>query len=163
MADRPSPSTAQMIDTFLQRTALGLVLIATKFAVTALAPFFTAVNEGLVDIITVLLSISAVLVVFPSFSRYLDRRRKDKAGCKHMESYLATMFREAAIRAFTATFVLIVGLQMFVDLASSDLPVPFYLDLIMAVMAGSAAISFFLLVRDDEDNADDDLDPEANA
>lgn len=154
MAETPAPTTAQIVDTFMQRTAVGLVLIASKFAVTAAAHFLPVTAEDFVDITAVLLSIAAVFVVLPSFGRYVAARQKDKSCFANVESYLAEMFKEAGMRAFSATFVLLIGLQIFTDLAQPGLPVVFYLDLIVAVMTGSAAISYFLLIRDDTEEED---------
>jgi len=154
MAETPAPTTAQIVDTFMQRTALGLVLIASKFVLTATSHFLPAASEDMVDITAVLLSIAAVFVILPSFSRYVAARQKDKSCFANVESYLAEMFKEAGMRAFSATFVLLIGLQIFTDLAEPGLPIVFYLDLIVAVMTGSAAVSYFLLVQDDEEEED---------
>ncbi len=163
MADNPAPTPAQVVDTFMQRSAIGLLLIALKFAVTAGAHFLPEVAEDVVDITALLLSIAAVFVILPSCGRYLAGRKADRTCFANVESYLAEMFREAAMRAFSATFVLLIGLHIVTDLASPDLPTVFFLDLIIAVMTGAAAISYFILVRGDQDDADDELDSETDA
>jgi hypothetical protein len=147
-------STAQVVDTFMQRTALGILLMSVKFSLAAAAPFLPATLDNALDIAAVLLSIAAALVILPAFARYIERRKSDKGGCRHVESYVVEMFREAGMRAFSATFVLLISLQIFADTVSPDLPVGFYLDLIMAVSLGVAALSFLALVRDDADEED---------
>lgn len=163
MADSPARTPAQIVDTFMQRSAIGLLLIALKFAITAGAHFLPEAAEDVIDITALLLSIAAVFVILPSFGRYLAGRKADRVCFANVESYLAEMFKEAAMRGFSATFVLLIGLHIVTDLVSLDLPIVFYLDLIIAVMTGAAALSYFMLVRSDEDDAGDDLDPEADA
>jgi hypothetical protein len=149
---------AQIIDSFMQRTALGVFLLALAYTVSAAMFVASPRVAELLDKLQLGLSIVVLLVVFPAFLRIVKLRRRSGSDCEETDGYIVAMFRKASATAFSLTFVFLVVMQVVTEKLQSDLPASFFVNLIQAFTLGVFSIIFFLLVRSDSDQTDDDFD-----
>jgi hypothetical protein len=151
---------AQIIDSFMQRTAMGVFLMALAYTVSAAMFVASPRVAELLDKLQLGLGIVVLLVVFPAFLRIVKLRRRSGSDCEETDSYIVAMFRKASTTAFSLTFVFLVVMQVVTEKLQSDLPASFYVNLILAFTLGVFSIIFFILVRSDSDETDDDFDTE---
>jgi len=153
-------SPAQLLDKFLQRTAVGVFLLTIKYVVSA-AGF--VVSDELADHagwLQIVLSILVLVVVFPAFLKYLNLHRKKE--CPDTSGYVIEMFKKSAVKAFSLTFVFLIAVKWMAGNYLMGLPTLFFINAILAFTLGVFSITFYLLLRtDDDQDPDDDFDTES--
>ncbi|WP_417459997.1 hypothetical protein [Kordiimonas sp.] len=158
MSNKKNISAAQMVDSFLRRTAVCVTIVAFIYGVQAFEFIAPAAIADRIDSLTLVLSILVLVLMLPSFLRFTIFRRSENCRQAEADSYMADRFKLAAHHAFTATFVCLILLQAIsraFEAEIAHLPVAFFLDMALAVSLGAFGVGFYLLVRE---NHDEDLD-----
>lgn len=152
---------AQIIDSFMQRTALGGFLMALAYAMSAAMLVTSSDLAEVLDKLQLGLGILVILVVFPAFLRIVKLRRRSGSDCEETDGYIVAMFKKASTNAFSLTFVFLIIMQVVTEKIQTDLPASFFVDIILAFTLGVFSITFFMLVRSDSDETEDDFDTES--
>jgi hypothetical protein len=154
---------AQIIDSFMQRTALGGFLMALAYAMSAAMLVTSSDLAEVLDKLQLGLGILVILVVFPAFLRIVKLRRRSGSDCEETDGYIVAMFKKASTNAFSLTFVFLIIMQVVTEKIQTDLPASFFVDIILAFTLGVFSITFFMLVRSDSDETEDDFDTESHS
>ena len=154
---------AQIIDSSMQRIALGVFLMALAYTMSAAMFVASPGVAELLDKLQLGLGILVLLIVFPAFLRIVKLRRRSGSDCEESDSYIVAMFRKASAKAFSLTFVFLVVMQIVTEKLQTDLPASFFVNLILAFTLAVFSIGFFMLVRSDSDETDDDFDTESHS
>lgn len=157
------PNTALLLERFMQRTALGVFLLALRYGMTAAGPLLGEELMALVRYLQLALSLLIVLLVLPAFWHYLKLRRQRRADCANPDSFVLEMFRRAALIAFSYSFVLLVLLDLVSRKSLVYLSAPLVINLVLSFMLAVFSISFYLLSRLDEPDDDEPNDEEPQA
>ena len=104
-----------------------------------------------------LLSLLVLVILLPVFIRFVRLRANKDCDWSQPGGYVAEIFGKACVRAFSATFVLLIVLQVVADKYFAALPTAFFLSVILALSLGVLGLTFFYLVRSDEDELDDEF------
>lgn len=159
-ASKESP--AQIVDTLLQRTAIGLFLLAIAYTMSA--AMYVINNQDIVNLmdrLQLVPSILVLLIVFPAFVKFAKLRYRRKSECSEADGYLVEMFRRASAMAFGLTFVFLIVLELVTEKYLTGLPTPFFINATLAFSLGVLSVGFFRLARGDgDDESDDDFDAE---
>ena len=164
MSDRNKNPTAkqvlpaQIIDSFMQRTALGVFLMALAYSMSAAMLVASPKVAEVLDNVQLGLGILVLLIVFPAFLRIVKLRRRTGSDCEETDGYIVAMFRKASAKAFSLTFVFLVVMQVVTEKLQTGLSASFFVNVILAFTLGVFSITFFILVRSDSDETDDDFD-----
>jgi hypothetical protein len=152
---------AQLAENFLQRTALGVLLMALAYA---LAAAIYLVNDTLaqpMEWVKSGLSVGAALIVLPGFVRMLRLRMHWDCDLAEAESYIGGVFRTACVAGFCAAFVLMTLSGPLAERMPTQLPMDFYLQSILALSLGAFGVSFFAALWRDRDGEPDDFEHDA--
>ena len=157
-ASKKSP--AQIVETLLQRTAIGLFLLAIGYTMSAI--MYVVSDQEIVDLmdrLQLVPSILVLLIVFPAFVRFARLRYRRKNECTEADGYLVEMFKRASAMAFSLTFVFLIVLELVAEKYLTGLPTPFFINATLAFSLGVLSIAFFRLAHGDgDDEGDDDFD-----
>jgi hypothetical protein len=150
-------SPAQLVDKFLQRTAIGVFLLSLSYVMSATV--YVVGNEAVSHIGTLKLILSALvlMVVFPAFIKYLKLRLDKNKECPDTGGYVMEVSRRAGVMAFSLTFVFLIVIEWMAGGFLAGLPAPFFINAILAFTLGVFSITFYFLLRGE---GDDDLDDE---
>lgn len=155
-------SPAQVADHFIQRMIIGLVVLALMYAGKAAIEL---VSGNIGDILTMAMPVGSLLIVLliiPPLWRYMQLRRANKGRCPEADSYIAQMYKEAAVRAFGFTFIALMVMGYGAELDFYTWSTAFVLNAIIALSLGVLAFNFFRFTRDSDDEEDDfDADHQA--
>ena len=154
---------AQIIDSFMQRTALGGFLLALAYAMSAAMLVTSPEVAEVLDNLQLGLGILVILVVFPAFLRIVKLRRRSGSDCEETDGYIVAMFKKASTNAFSLTFVFLIIMQVVTEKIQTGLPASFFVDIILAFTLGVFSITFFMLVRSVSDETEDDFDTESHS
>ncbi len=159
-ASKESP--AQIVDTLLQRTAIGLFLLAIGYTMSA--TMYVVSDQEIVDLmdrLQLVPSILVLLIVFPAFVRFARLRYRHKNECSEADGYLVEMFKRASAMAFSLTFIFLMTLELVTEKYLAGLAAPFFINATLAFSLGVLSVGFFRLVRGDvDDDSNDDFDTE---
>ena len=158
MPEKKPINPAQVVDQFMQRTVIGVALLATKHAGNAVQYLVSDRVSHWIGWGNNAISLMIVLLLFPAFFRYFRLRRTNPSVCIKSDGFLSQMFKEAAARAFAITFVTLLVMVLVTQKALQDLPAAFFLNIAVAVCIGSLAAAYFFLTRDTDDEDDDALE-----
>jgi hypothetical protein len=163
MSKQSQLSSAEFIDHFLRRSALGVLLLALAYGAAALALLVGPTLSVWLGYVQLGLSLAILVVVFPSFWRYLRWRGRRMSGCAESDSYLAAQFQRASARAFSASFIGLVVLEVVVRKAYPALPAGLALNAILCLSLGVMSLAFFFFDRQHDSEEDPEEDHEEGA
>ena len=151
-------SSAQFIDKFLHRTAIGTLLMTCAYAVSSAMYLVSEELVATLDVVELLLALSAVVVVLPVFIQYVRLRYRQQ--CSHAESdgYMAEVLKKACMKAFSLTFVFLILLEPTTEKYLTELPTDFFINVILAFSLGVFSLTFLALIQSDGDELEDDFD-----
>lgn len=155
MSNKKNISAAQMVDSFLRRVVLGVFIVALKYAGSALEEVSNEPLARYLDIGQLVTSIIVVAIVLPAFVKFFRARSLPECRQAEADSYISEMVKQSALHAFSGTFVFLVALEVAVKKFALDAPVSFFLDIVLFAALTIFSASFYLLVRDDNE---DDID-----
>ncbi|WP_262694266.1 hypothetical protein [Kordiimonas aquimaris] len=145
-------SHAQLYDKFLNRIALGLLIVAFSLGVDCMRYFVELeVGEALRYVrrgMTVLLFI----VVLPTFIKVMMLRFKNRTACQEPESFIVDIYKNASVHGFTATMLMLLTAQVIVGPDVGVLPTEFFIKVILGGGFLAVAISFFVQQRGSDDD-----------
>jgi len=163
MNNKTSASVAEQLDKIMQKTALGVLLVACAYTLSVLKIFFDVPVVTFLDYTKTALGILAIVIVLPGFVKGIQLRREHGEACKEPEGFIKEMFNKAAGKAFQFTFIFLIFLEMISRNYLAHLPPSFFLKLIIAVTLAIFSLTFFFLSHSDsdEDIEDDFINGEA--
>ena len=151
MNNKTSASVAEQLDKIMQKTALGVLLVACAYTLSVLKMFFDVPVVTILDYTKTALGILAIVVVLPGVLKGVQLRRKYGEACKEPEGFIMEMFNKAAGKSFQFTFIFLIFLEMISRNLLAHLPPAFFLKLIIAVTLAIFSLTFFFLSRSDSD------------
>jgi len=151
-------NSAQMADKMLTRTALGVGILTLAYIIEVSEYFLSGTISRVLSYIQLGLVLVVFIVLFPTFINFMKMKAKHKHACSEVEGYLSTTFNHAASTSFRWTFIFLLCVELVTKKASFDLPLPFYVELIIAFTLGIFSLTFYLLIR--RDNEFDDISEE---
>ena len=160
MSDQNSESTAQFVDKFLHRTALGTLLMTCAYAVSSAMYLVSEDVMATLDMVGLLLKLSAVVVILPVFIKRLRLRSRQQCNQSESDGYMAEVLKKACVKAFSFTFVFLVLLEPTTKKYLTELPTDFFINVILAFSLGVFSLTFFALIRSDDDEHEDGFNNE---
>lgn len=153
-------SSAEFIDHFLRRSALGMLLLALAYGAATLALLVGPVLAVWLGYVQLGLSLAILAVVLPVFLRFVRRRASKASGCGEADSYLVAQFQRASAWAFSASFIGLVVLEVVVRKWYPALPAGLALNAILCLSLAVMSLAFLLLDRqnDAEEEPEDDIE-----
>lgn len=160
MSKENSETTAQFVDKFLHRTAIGVFLMTLAYAVSSAMYLVSAEVAVTLDVVELLLALAAVVVVLPVFIKFVRLRSKQQCNQSESDGYMAHVLNKACVKAFSFTFVFLILLEPTTEKYLTELPADFFINLILSFSLGVFSLTFFSLIRSDGDEIEDDFDTE---
>lgn len=149
-------SKAIFAEKLLQRTALGVFLVSIAYVFDIAGTYAVGTFETVLDVVSYALSIAVVLLILPIFLEYLRKFRRVKDP---VDSFVIESYRTACNRAFEATFITMIFLDLAVSKFFPDIPAAIVVEGVLALSLAVMSITFFILNRRSDD--DEDWDEEA--
>lgn len=144
---------AQLYDRFLNRSAIGMFLLALLFAFTAFEQSTAAEVPSAVKYAEKAIAIVIIVIVGPVTFQVYRRKRSFVSTCDEPEGFLTSAFQKAAMRAFTGSFILLIVLNVLLEKGAVNWPAAVIVPALLAFNMGVASLSFFLdNLGDDEDD-----------
>jgi len=157
-------SPAQIIDNFMQRTALGMLLMTIAYTMSTAMYAVAPETAEVLDKLQLGLGLLVLLVVFPAFLRMVKLRRRMRSDCSETDGYIVAMFRKASTLAFSLTFVFLIIMQVVTEKFQTELPAEFFINAVLAFSLGVFSITFFVLIHSDSgDEGEDVFDTESHS
>lgn len=152
---------AQLYDRFLFRSALSMVMLAVVYALDATRALAADELAAIMKQAEGILGILIMLNLLPVMVKLLWFKVKRKPGCNDPGGFVASTFKEAAVRGFATGFIAMLIAMELSKGPLSDWSATIFLNIILALMLGVVSISFLLASREtDADDGFDDLDQE---
>ncbi|MEM9386459.1 MAG: hypothetical protein AAGA68_15490 [Pseudomonadota bacterium] len=139
----PTFDLAQLADTLLMRTTLGLVLLGTGHALTVAAVWFGPEAQESFRWVRLTLAGCILLLVLPAVLRFAVARRRTACSRASCDGYLLDVFRRACVAAFTTTFLVLVALEIAVNQLPPSVDSHVILNALLTVTLWMLAGSFF--------------------
>jgi len=158
MNQNNNESTAQFIDKFLHRTAIGTLLMTCAYAVSSAMYLVSEEVAATLDVVELLLALSAVVVVLPVFIQMVRLRSRQQCGQAELDGYMAEVLKKACVKAFSFTFVFLILLEATSEKYLTKLPTGFFINVIRAFSLGVFSLTFLLLLRSDDAETEDHFD-----
>ncbi len=160
MADeKDAEPMAQLYDRFLNRSAVGMFLVALMFAYSAVEQVLGGNLPLFLNYAEKMLAILVVIVVAPVTFKVYWRKRSLLGSCSEPEGFLTTIFQKAATRAFTGGFLALMVLYVLFEKQMVSWPAAVLVPALLAFNLMVASVSFFLdNLSDDESDFDDEDD-----
>ena len=152
---------AQLADKLLNRTALGVAIVCSAYVLSVIEYFLNGLALTLAGYLQLGLTALVLIVLFPTFYNFIKMRTSNKQACSEVEGFLSNAFNRAAATSFRWTFIFLLVVEMTIKRSSLDFPTPFYIEVILAFTLGIFALTFYLLIREDN-NFELDSDTEEN-
>ena len=160
MSQQHEEPIAQFVDRFLQRTAIGVLLVGFAFAVSAAMYLVTDEFAAYLDKLTLLLGLAAVITVLPVVVRMMRLRANKQCNWSGADSYVSGVFNKACVSAFEVTFIFLIILEPVTKKFLTDQPTDFFINVILSVSAAVLGVAFFYRTRKDADELVDDFEDE---
>ncbi len=159
MFDFKKETGAQLNDRFLNRTALSLLMLAVVYTLEVSRSLAANDIAAIMNRAGGILSLILLINLLPVTIKLMWFKYKRKPGCNDPNGFVASTFKEAAVRGFTTSFIaMLVALELSRDVLSVWSATVF-LHIILALTLGVLSISFLLANRETEpgDDFGDDL------
>jgi hypothetical protein len=160
MKQQKTESTAQLTDRFLQRTAIGVLVMSIAYATSAAAYLVGEELAETLDKLEMVPALLAVAIILPIFVKFVRLRANRDCATGDAGSYLAEVYKKAGLKAFSFGFVFLVILEPLTKNAFSHLPGNFFVNVILSFLLAVFGLTFLLLSRDDDDEFDDEDETE---
>jgi len=147
---------AQLYDRFLNRTALSMIMLAVVYALDA-SRFFAADDiASIMKRAEGILGILLMVNLLPVMLKLMWFKFKHMPGCNDPDGFVASTFKEAAVRGFTTGFIAMIVAMKLSEKIFADWPATIFLNIVLALMLGVLGVSF--LVANREQELDDNFD-----
>lgn len=156
-------SGAQLYDRFQHKSAISMLMLATVYLSDAIRSFVMSDIADVMKMGQLVLAILLVINLLPVVVKLKWYKFKRKPGCVDPDGFVASSFKEAAVKGFTIGFIAsIIGREMARN-GWVDWPAATFFNIILALMLGVLSISFLMATREDADDEDEfgDLENEA--
>ena len=147
---------AQLYDRFLHRSAISMIMLAAVYALDASRVFAGDDAASMMKRAEGILGILIMLNLLPVMIKLLWFKVKKKPGCDDPDGFVASTFKEAAVRGFSTGFIaMLVAMELSKGILA-DWSATMFLNVILALMLGVLSASFLFANR--ETGPDDDFD-----
>jgi hypothetical protein len=157
MKQPPAPTKAQQGEAFLERTALGVLLLSLAYGCAVaggLSHGRLALTFGWLQRA---LNIGVIGVLLPSFWRYF---RRGPQGCGHpLDGFVVDVFRRAALVTFCANFLLLLALELVTRKGFIALTPPQLVQGLLCASLGTFGLAFLRMARVPEEDDAAGLEP----
>jgi hypothetical protein len=161
MADK---NPAQIIESSLKKTALGLLLLTISYGLSILTHVSSSGLSPYMGFAQKAIGILVILIVLPAFYQQIKLKTSNKGQCNEHDNYMSEAFRYASGFAFSLTFVSLVAIEMLGDKLLSDIPLNIIINGVEFIALGSFTTSFYLKLNSDSfDDADDEFGDETSS
>ncbi len=161
MSQNNQQSAAEIVDKFMQRTALAVFLISLAFACTALRFVVEGDIASHLGKAKLVFSVLAVILVLPQFIRVMRLAIKNRASGCEPEGFIVDVYRRASEKGFAFNFIFLLIMDVVTDNLVTDLPPKFFIDVVIAASLAIFSLSFFFLNRkSNADEGDDEFESE---
>lgn len=150
-------STAQFVDRFMHRIAIGVFLVALAYATSAVMFLVSPEIAFYLDKLKLGLGLMAVVIVFPQFVKMVRRKVRGGADADEPESFVVEAYKRAAEKSFALTFVSLIIMDVLSTGVLAGLPVEFSIEVILFVSLIIFSLSFFAFNRTGDDDDAEDL------
>lgn len=140
---------AQNIEAMLQRTAIGMLVLALAYALSAAEFWLGLEAEDLIQKIQTVLSILIVFIIFPAFYKGIKTLRSCGDIQLFEDGYLPDVFKHASAQAFSFTFIFLIACEMFIKNIAIEMPPLFFIHVVQSFTLGVFSMSFFLQLSND--------------
>jgi len=147
---------AQLYDRFLNRTAISMIMLAVVYALDASRAFTADDVASMMKRAEGILGIILMINLLPVMVKLMWFKFKRMPGCNDPDGFVASTFKEAAVRAFTTGFIAMIVALKLSEQILADWSATIILNIILALMLSVLSISF--LVANREPELDDDFD-----
>ncbi|MEE8295146.1 MAG: hypothetical protein V3R64_05500 [Sphingomonadales bacterium] len=147
MTNKKKLSFAEQIDKMMQRIALGTFLVAVAYAIVTAKFIVTEETGDVLNIIAKVLGVLIIVLILPTFIKFVNMRRKNREGCREPEGFVIEMFNKATGKAFQFTFLFLIFFELVSKFYLTHLPGEFFIKVIVSVTLGIFSITFFFLNR----------------
>ena len=157
MSQQSEEPIAQFVDRFLQRTAIGVLLVGIAFAVSAVMCLVTDETAQYLDKLSLLLGLIAIVFVLPVVIKMVRLKRNKQCDWSGSDSYISGVFNKACVSAFEATFIFLIILEPVTKKYLTNQPTDFFINVILSLSAGVLGLAFFYRTRKDTAELEDDF------
>ncbi|MEO0423300.1 MAG: hypothetical protein AAF184_13235 [Pseudomonadota bacterium] len=154
MSQSPTFELAQLADTLLTRSALGLVLLGAGHALTLAGVWLDPLTDERLHLARLVLAGGILLLVLPAVLSFAIARRRAACDSASCDGYLLDVFRRACVVAFTATFLVLVALEGSAEHLPPTIDTHVVLNAVLAVTLWMLAGSFFAQILSDRGTDD---------
>ncbi len=156
-------STPQLYDRFMQRVAVAFFVLSLNYVADIVRVYSSEEVDQILGYASKASAIAVLLLILPSFIPLMRRRYNNKSACREPEGFIVEGFKKATLKAFSFTFLVLVYGQMFAEELLLEITGEVAIHFVLAMLLGTASVSFFFAIRDDSDEEDDDfgVEPEA--
>jgi hypothetical protein len=153
MKDKTPLSTAQFMDAFFHRCAIGLLLVSAGFGLDVVEYAVGPDMARWVNYLSTGAGVLVLIVLFPWFVRFVLRVRK--IGIRHdVDGYVVDMFRRSCARSFELTFIFMLVIEVLAGGMLEGVPGKILLDAVLSVSLAIASLTFLYLVSSSDDGDD---------
>lgn len=153
MAENREFTHAMFAEKLLNRTALGVFVVAFAFILDIAATYMDGALERIVDIASYALSLLVIVIILPVFLTYVRHFRRHRDP---VDSFVLQTYQTACVRAFEATFISLIFLDLIVSKFFPEILAQVVVEGVIAFCLLVMSITFFILNRranrDDEDD-----------
>ena len=152
MSSKQTISAAEVIDRLRWLMFLAMLLMSAVYALETIMFLVDAQTASYLDMVALGISVSLIVIVlYIIYQKRAKLSRDDKHLSTSSDSYTMQILRRACVHSWAATFILQIILTRLTDDGATILPTEFYLKLTMFCMLAVFSISYFVLIRADED------------
>jgi hypothetical protein len=163
MVFNKNETMAQFSDRFLRLVAFALLLMSVSYASAAVGHYVRPEFEDLAQTVRVVFGLSAAGIVILPFIKMMWLRIKAGNDCQaEPEGYIAGIYAKSTIASFSTAFVGMILLEPITAKVLTDLPPAFVIQTVLALMMATLGISFFIQLRGDDGEMDDEFEDELN-
>ena len=147
MTNKKKASVAEQIDKMMQRTALGIFLVAISYAIQTAKFFVTEETGDVLNIIARVLGVIIIILILPGVVKFFNMRRKNRKAGREPDGFVNEMFNKATGKAFQFTFLFLIFFEILSKYYLTHLPGEFFIKVIVSVTLAIFSITFFFLNR----------------
>jgi hypothetical protein len=147
MSSKPLTDKAEAVDDFIGRVAIIMIVMSVNFTLTAWQYVASEAAGEIIDKIQMVSLLLAGAWIMPSFLRL------KMSGANEMftsDSYIASVFKKAAVKAFSLTYLFLVVAEIAARADWLNVPSEFYLSGALAFTTATFSVAFFFFSHSED-------------
>ena len=142
---------AEAVDDFVSRIAIVMLIMSVNFALTAGQFLVGDAVAEIMNNVQLFVMLAAVVWIAPSVWRCVVSGVHDLLV---PDSYILSVFKKAAVKAFSLTYLFLIFADVVARKQSFDIPTEFYLSCALAFTTAVFSLAFFIFNRSDDEIGD---------